>query len=396
MLQLDFLLPLLPWLIILIPWMILFILDSTIQLEKHGIEVGPFMLMARTQRFNNFLNRVGKWHPRAWRYIWSGFVGVCFIFSLFGFYYLIVNLTEFLRALFQVPDAAPGPIVPLVPGVTMSFSFFLVLLIPLIISIVVHEMAHGISARSDDIPVKSSGIFALLFLFGAFVEPDEEYVKTKTTRRVRARFFAAGSSANLGVALIAFILITALVVQAPQGVLIRDVVAGAPADGVLSPYTVITGMNDTVITNADDLGTFLDNAHPGDLVILIINGVQLNLTLGSSPANASSAYMGIYLTDYYPLIPPFQYLGPAINYGFILNMLWLYVISLSLAIMNLLPIPPLDGDRLYKELIDAAISLERTSGRVVLWGLRIFALVLLLLNIIFTVISPGLLLLFFG
>jgi len=376
--------------------MILFILDSTLQLEKHGIEVGPFMLMARTQRFNNFLDRVGRWHPRAWRYIWSGFVGVCFIFSIFGFYFLTVNLIEFLKKLFQVPDATPGPIVPLVPGITMSFSFFIVLLIPLIISIIVHEMAHGISARADDIPVKSSGIFALLFLFGAFVEPDEEYVKTKTTRRVRARFFAAGSAANLSVGLIALVLVTLLVVQAPQGVLIRDVVAGTPADGVLSPFTVITGMNDTVIRNADDLGTFLDNAHPGDLVIFIINGVQVNLTLGSSPVNASMAYMGIYLSDYYPLIPPFQYLGPVINYGFIINMLWLYVISLSLAIMNLLPIPPLDGDRLFKELIDATISLERTSGRMILWGLRIFALALLLLNIIFTIISPGLLLLFFG
>jgi membrane-associated protease RseP (regulator of RpoE activity) len=236
----------------------------------------------------------------------------------------------------------------------------------------------------------------LLFLFGAFVEPDEEYVKTKTTRRVRARFFAAGSAANLGVAFIALILATALVVQVPQGVIIRDVVSGTPADGVLSPLTVITGMNDTAIENADDLGTFLDNSHPGDLVILTVNGIQVNLTLGSSPVNASIAYMGIYLSDYYPLIPPFQYLGPAINYGFIINTLWLYVISLSLAIMNLLPIPPLDGDKLFKELIDATISLERTSGRILLWGLRISALILLLLNIIFTIISPGLLLLFFG
>ncbi len=396
MLQLDFLPLLIPWLIILIPWMILFILDSTIQLEKYGIEVGPFMLMARTQRFNNFLDRVGRWHPRAWRYIWSGFVGVCFIFSIFGFYFLTVNLIEFLRAFFQVPDATPGPIVPLVPGITMSFSFFLVLLIPLIISIVAHEMAHGIAARADEIPVKSSGIFALLFLFGAFVEPDEEYVKTKTTRRARARFFASGSAANLCVALLAFVLVTALVVQVPQGVIIRDVVPGTPADGVLSPLTVITRMNNTAIENADDLGAFLDSAHPGDFVIFIINGVQVNMTLGSSPTNSSTAYMGIYLSDYYPLIPPFQYLGPALNYGFIINTLWLYVISLSLAIMNLLPIPPLDGDKLFKELIDATISLERTSGRILLWGLRISALVLLILNIVFTIITPGLLLLFFG
>ena len=394
------LLPLLPWLIILLAWMILFILDATLNLEKHGIDVGPFMVMARTQRFNNLLNRIGRWHPRAWRYLWSGFVGVCFAFSIIGFYFLILNLISFFVEFGLLPQAVSpgpaGPIVPLVPGITMSFFFFLTLLVPLIVSIIAHEMGHGIAARADDIPVRSSGLFALFFLFGAFVEPDEEYVKIKTTRRERVRFFAAGSAANLFIALIVTILTLVLVVRVPQGVLITDVSPGSSADGVLSPWTVITGMNETSIATADDLSAFLDNTNPGDLIIFTINGETVNLIVGAHPENSSRSYVGIYLTTYVPLITPLNLLGPSFGIGFQRSLLWFYIISLSLGIMNLLPIPPLDGDRLFKELIDATVSLERRSGRILLNGLRIFALALLVLNIVFTFLRPDLLFLFFG
>ncbi len=407
MLQLEFLLLflealplLLPWLILLLAWLILFILDARYNLEKRGIEVGLFMMMARTQRFNNLLNRIGRWHPRAWRYIWSGFVAVCFAFSIIGFYFLILNLISFFVDFGLLPQVVspgpPGPIVPLVPGITMSFFFFLTLLIPLIVSIIVHEMGHGVAARADDIPVRSSGLFALFFLFGAFVEPDEEYVKVKTTRRERVRFFAAGSAANLSLALIATILMLVLVVRVPQGVLITDVTLGSSADGVLSPWTVITGMNETSIATADDLGAFLDNTNPGDLIIFTVNGESVNLTVGEHPQNASRAYIGIYLTTYVPLVPPLNLLGPSFGIEFQRSLLWFYVISLSLGIMNLLPIPPLDGDRLFKELIDATVSLERRSGRILLNSIRIFALSLLILNIAFTFLRPDLLFLFFN
>ena len=69
---------------------------------------------------------------------------------------------------------------------------------------------------------------------------------------------------------------------------------------------------------------------------------------------------------------------------------------LSLGVLNLLPIPPFDGDRLFKELIDATIGLKRASGRGLLWGLRIFALTLLALNVILTLLNPSLILFFFG
>lgn len=406
MLQFDFLaplLPFLPWIIILLAWGILFAIDAATQLKKHGIEVGPFMVMIRTKRFNNLLDRIGRWHPRVWRYLYSGFVFVCFAFALLGLYLLCLNLWEFIRALLQalglitdtVP-ANPGAVALLLPGITISFTVFLELLIPLIVVIVFHELAHGVAARADDIPVKSAGVFAVFILPGAFVEPDEEYVKVKASRRARVRLYAAGSGTNLGLALLSILLAFVLIVHVPQGVLITGVVSGGAAEGVLTPWTVITGMNETTIATAEDLSAFMQTAHPGDFVQFTLNGAKVNLTLGANPENASRAYIGIYLVTNYPLVVPLNLLGPAFGIEFQRGLAWFYLIALGVGIMNLLPTPPFDGDKLFKELIDATISLERTSGRAVLWGLRIFTLAILVLNIVFTLLNPSLLAMFFG
>ncbi|MFW9935033.1 MAG: site-2 protease family protein [Candidatus Thorarchaeota archaeon] len=394
MLQFDFLLPFLPWLIILLVWMIILALASIFKLEKYGIEVGPFMLFARTERFNNLLDRIGKWHPRAWRYIWSFFIGVGFFFSLYGFYFLGSNVWEFVKLFLNIP-ATPGPVAPLIPGITMSFNFFLMILIPLIVAIIVHELAHGIAARADNIPVESSGLFLFFIFFGAFVEPDEDYVKIKSTRKERARLFAAGSGANLIVAAIALVLLTFIVIPLPSGALISRVDQGTPADGVLAPGLVIIEMNGTLIQTTQDLSNFMQNTNPGDLVVFTIPEGTIELTLGVNPSNASIGYIGIWTRTYLPLVYPFNLLGPIASTQFYEGLAWFFMITISLGIINLLPIPPLDGDRLWKDLIDATISLERKSGKALLWGLRIAALTILALNIIFTVFNPALLLIFF-
>ena len=394
MLQFEFLLPFLPWLIILLAWMVIIGLASVFKLEKYGVEVGPFMLFARTQRFNNLLDRIGRWHPRAWRYIWSFFIGVGFFFSLYGFYFMGSNVWEFIKLYLGQPST-PGAVAPLIPGITMSFNFFLMILIPLIVAVVVHELAHGVAARADNIPVQSSGLFLFLIFFGAFVEPDEEYVKTKTTRLQRVRLYASGSGANLTVAAIALVMLTFIIIPVPSGALISRVDAGTPAHGVLVPGMVIIGMNGTAIHTNQDISTFMANTSPGDLVILTIHEGTIPLTLGTNPNNASLGYIGIWSRTYFPLVYPFNLLGPALGTQFYEGLTWFFVITISLGIINLLPIPPLDGDRLWKELIDRTVSLDRKSGKALLWGLRITALTILILNIMFTFLNPGLLLFFF-
>jgi membrane-associated protease RseP (regulator of RpoE activity) len=291
---------------------------------------------------------------------------------------------------------SPGAIAPLIPGVTMSYNFFLMILIPLIIAVIVHELAHGIAARADKVPVKSSGIFAFLIFFGAFVEPDEEYVKTKATRTQRARLYGAGSGANLTVALVALVFATLIVVPVPSGVLIQGVVPGSSADGNLVSGMIITGMNGTPIHTSQDLQLFMSNTQPGDFLIFTVDsGLNISFNVGANPYNESVAYIGIFLSTYVPLVYPFNLLSSLQQVQLQEALFWFFTIMLSLGILNLLPIPPLDGDRLWKELIDRTISLERGIGRALLWGLRITALTILVVNVILTILNPGLLGMFF-
>ncbi|MBR2254311.1 MAG: site-2 protease family protein [Candidatus Methanomethylophilaceae archaeon] len=92
--------------------------------------------------------------------------------------------------------AIPGfnPIMPLSYGVAALF-----------IAMVVHEFAHGVQSRSNDVDVQSTGLLYGVVPLGAFVEPDEEQMKTKP-RRVKMDVYTAGISINTIVAAISITL----------------------------------------------------------------------------------------------------------------------------------------------------------------------------------------------
>lgn len=95
--------------------------------------------------------------------------------------------------------AIPGlnPMLPLVYGV-----------IGLIVAMVVHELAHGIQSRANDIDVESSGILYAVVPIGAFVEPNNEQIQ-RSSRRVQMDMYSAGIATNTVVAFILFIVMTA-------------------------------------------------------------------------------------------------------------------------------------------------------------------------------------------
>jgi membrane-associated protease RseP (regulator of RpoE activity) len=99
----------------------------------------------------------------------------------------------------------------LLPGVTIPF-FEGVLAIVIIMA--VHEGAHAILARIGRIKVLSSGIVLFgIIPVGAFVEPDEKQLE-KMEKTKQTRVLVAGSSSNLIVSIIAFVLFAMLAITA--------------------------------------------------------------------------------------------------------------------------------------------------------------------------------------
>ncbi|MFP3316671.1 MAG: hypothetical protein RXN91_10080, partial [Caldivirga sp.] len=74
------------------------------------------------------------------------------------------------QAATQLVENRFTPATPLIPGVTISVNIFLIILIAIGISILIHEVSHGIVALRYGGRIKSGGAFLSLFiLYGGFV-----------------------------------------------------------------------------------------------------------------------------------------------------------------------------------------------------------------------------------
>jgi membrane-associated protease RseP (regulator of RpoE activity) len=129
-----------------------------------------------------------------------------------GFIYMLaggtVNALNMLLGGASVGEAAAqsAGVTPIIPGVTLPWDQLPYLAVAVAVAVVLHELMHGYAALRYGIPVKSVGVFSLLYvLSGAFVEPDEEsFKKAKTEAKVAV--LASGVAVNVVLALAAMAL----------------------------------------------------------------------------------------------------------------------------------------------------------------------------------------------
>ncbi len=380
--------PLTIFVIICIIWLAIYIAAQWIGVEKlseKGIDAGfPFFIMYRTERLNAFLTRMGKKFPRVFFNVGIvvGFGGMIFSFLIFG-----DNLIKF----FVQPEAAGG-VVPIIPGVTITGLPLVYMLIGLAVTLLTHEFAHGLAASKDDITIKSSGLLAFLVLFGGFVEPDEEQFEKEATPQSRMRMLAAGSFANFAWAFVFLIILAnfyplmSIGYYPPSGAYIYDLQAGSPAAAALDIGDVIIGLNDTEIANWTAVSNFMvDAPASAQLTIHTLDG-QVTILLAPNEQNASKGYMGIYGSDYWEPRPGWDIiLSPMFVFHLQQIIFWCYLILISIALFNLLPIPVFDGDKLLSNGLSLVIKDEKKI-KYIMWPVRIAALGIVLLSIVLSFI----------
>jgi len=370
--------------LIAVIWLIVYFIAQTIGVEKlqeRGIDAGmPFFFMWRTQRLNAFLTRMGKKFPKIFFNIGIvvGFGGMIFAFWMFG-----DNLLKFF-----IQPAAAGGVVPIIPGLTITGLPLIYLLVALAVTLLTHEFAHGLASSKDDITIKSSGLLAFLVLFGAFVEPDEEEFEKEATPQARMRMLAAGSFANLAWGIVFLIILlnfnplVSIAYNPPSGAYIYDLQAGSPAAEALEVGDVIIGLNDTMISNWTAVSIFMVDAEAGSqLTIHTLNG-DVTIILAASELNESRGYMGVFGADYWEPKPGWDlFLTPMFVFHLNQVVFWCYLILLSVALFNLLPIPPLDGDKLLSNGLSLVIKDEKKI-KYIMWPMRIAALLIVVLSIV--------------
>ena len=288
-------------------------------------------------------------------------------------------------------------------------------IVAIVVGIVLHELAHGIVARSQKIGVKSLGILWCVVPVGAFVEQDEAEM-TAAPRRRRDRVAAAGVLANFVLAAVFFVALSGLVAAsvAPNasGVGVAYVEANSPAANLsVGAGDIITSLNGSATTTVADFEAAVAKTVPYATVPITYfaaanrTTVSTAIHLGANPSNRSRGFLGVAVyaltpselrqtlvwpfgsdagplaggidwlilplatiepvasptSSFFHLVGPLAGVSPS---GFWVgaNLLyWLAWMNLLLGLSNALPLVPLDGGLLFRDFA-ASVAARFRSG----------------------------------
>jgi membrane-associated protease RseP (regulator of RpoE activity) len=302
--------------------------------------------------------------------------------------------------------ALPGlnPVIPLGYGI-----------VAIVVGIVLHELSHGVVARSQKIGVKSLGVLWCVVPIGAFVEQDDAQMSAMP-RRQRDRVAAAGVLANFVLATVFFVALSSLVATsvAPNasGVGVAYVQPNGPAaNASLAAGDIITGLNGTSTTTVSAFESAVAATAPGSTVGFSYYSsanattVTTVIHLGTNPSNSSRGFLGVEIygltpaelrqtlvwplgssagpltgtidwlilplatiepiasptASFFHLVGPLGGVSPPAFWVGANLLYWLAWMNLLLGLSNALPLVPLDGGLLFRDFA-ASIASRLRSG----------------------------------
>lgn len=254
------------------------------------------VLMVRTQRGQRLLERMAK-PRRFWRFYGEVSLWVCSVSMLMvGLLVVLAFVTSVLAPPSADPPSAselvavPGlnPVIPLGWG---ALAF--------VVSLVIHELGHGLLARGHGMRVKSFGLLQLGPLpLGAFAEPQGEELM-RAPRRERLRMFAAGPATNIFAALVMLLLlggVAAQFVAVDESLHVQGIVKGGGADEAgMEPWDTIVSINASPVTSLEDFRVVLDRHRANETVEIVVrhqDGERETLTAVLGDKHAYYADLG--------------------------------------------------------------------------------------------------------
>ena len=382
---------------VLIAWVVILIAAKFLKLEKHGFELKAYSLTYKNTQVQSVLSKILTRTRRGIRVFADVSVVAGFLMMGFAFWFLLNNLSNFF-----VEPTEFAELTVLIPGVTLTsapaIAFFL-LCIPIVL--VIHEGAHGIVASLEKIKIKTGGFVVFIALFAGFVEPDEEeFDKAKKISKLRVIGAGATSNVIFAFALGALLLtnpIFALVLpeplvewfyDAPDGVLVISIIPDSGAEKAgLQSGDLITAINGVIIITPLDFQKI--DLKPGETVTVTVqrNGQQLQLPVEimPSPDDPNRGLVGIMRDNALSYKPVYNFIewDPQVS----MFLLWLWMISFFIGIINMLPLPILDGGKFIYTIIENKASEQKING--IMWAIYAFTFVLFGLNIALSYVKSG-------
>lgn len=321
-------------------WLLMYLIGRRFLQKKYGLSIQPFFIKWESRLFRDLLYKCSRkwrrlWRTFSWISIMIGFGLTCF--SLIFFSWNIIRAALFYERVYSATL--------IIPGLTLKLYWLPYFLIAVVITVLLHESAHGIIALSEGVNIKSAGMLLLAFFFGGFVEPDGNELE-KSSNITRMKIFSAGSASNMLSGLIILLLLSGLFIQSPSGLIILETLEGGPLEkaGIRS-WDIIYSLNDQSIRTLRDLADFMSNVRPGERIVVRTGRGEFTITAMQSP-EGQRAIIG--LVSSLPYYPSKLGLGYMLDTQLYLTLNWLFIVLISVAIFNMLPIPYLDGDRLLQ------------------------------------------------
>ena len=366
---------------VLIAWVVIFGVAKGLKLEKYGFTIKPYSLTYKNYKVQDALIRVLGRTRRGIRVFADVSVIAGFLMMGFAFWFLFSNITNYF-----VQPTEFAELTVLIPGVTLtSGSAIMYFLLSIPIVLVIHEGAHGIVGVMEKIGIKTGGFAIFIAMFAGFVEPDEEQF-SKAKKISRLRLIGAGPTSNVIFAFaLGAILFTnpmfAMVVPEPflssfyeeaeDGVLVLSLIDGGGAQQAgIQENDVIIGINDVNIASAMDLQK--NPVQPGDTVNVTVvrdgSEIVIPVTIMASPDDPERGLIGIMRNDQPPQ-PIYNIidwgLDTPMGFQFSMFLLWLWMISFFIGIINMLPLPILDGGKFIHTIIEGKISEKAVNGTMI-------------------------------
>ena len=385
-------------------WVIVIVVAKALKLEKYGFELKAYSLVYKNKGVNDALIKVLGRTKRSVKVFANVSLISGFLMMGFAFYFLLNNISNYF-----VAQAEFSELTVLIPGVTLTsapaIAYFL-LSIPIVL--VMHEGAHGIVAALEKIKIKTGGFAIFIAMFAGFVEPDEEEFE-KAKKISKLRVIGAGATSNVLFAIVlGAIMLTnpvfGMVMESiplfgepildtfyvtSSGVLILSIMenSGAEQAGLLT-NDIITSINDIPIHGPSDFPSL----NPGEMasVSVIRDGMSLDfgVEIMAAPEDAERGLIGIMRDNSIQFKPVMNFIDwTNVDFNISMFLLWLWMISFFIGIINMLPLPILDGGKFIHIIIDKRIPDK--SVNVVMWGIYAFTFVLFGLNIALSYLKSG-------
>lgn len=323
---------------LLVFWFLIHLLDKAVSLQKYGVTVFWVLIKYESRRFKAFLERASQKRQREWRVFSDLSIALGAGLLIFAIYFLCENLLRFIQ-----PGVEASPVVPVLPGLTIRLYWLPYFVVAFLVAALTHETAHGVVAGIEGVKIKAAGLFFALVQPGGFVDPDEEDLEESPTTS-KMRVLSAGSSMNLLVGLLVFLVMSILFSRAPSGIVVLEVLEDGPLEKAgFQRWDVIYGVNGTRVRNANDLDRFMANVTPGDRLVLGTSEGDVTITAVTHPQKTGKAIVGFVSSMlYYPSRLGLGYFWDTQLYT---SLNWVFLLLVNLAVINMLPIPFLDGDR---------------------------------------------------